>query len=69
MIENEPGIIGYMCTIDYECELGYAAGGNTIYPSLDDLKKNHPMWEQCGVVEVKVIFVKNVVESNGWGVK
>ena len=66
---KEHGVIGYMCAIDYDYELGRAAGGNTIYPSVEDLKKNHSMWEECGIVEVKVILVKNVVQTNGWGVK
>lgn len=66
---KEHGVIGYMCTIDYEYELGRASGGNTIYPTLEDLKKHHSMWNECGVVEVKVIFVKNVVQTNGWGMK
>lgn len=69
MTGNDTGIIGYMCTIDYECELGNAAGGNVVYPSIEDLKKNHHCWEQCGIVEVRVMLGETVVHSNWWGTK
>ena len=32
-------VLGWMCAIDFSCELGEALGGNTIYPSLEDLQK------------------------------
>ena len=54
-------IIGYMCAVDFECELGAALGGNTVYPSIEDLKKNHECWEECGIVEVKVQFIREIV--------
>jgi hypothetical protein len=41
-----------MCAIDFSCELGEALGGNTIYPSLEDLQKNHECLEHCGFEEV-----------------
>jgi len=43
---------GWMCAIDFSCELGEALGGNTIYPSLEDLQKNHECLEHCGFEEV-----------------
>lgn len=39
MKEAEPNIvIGYMDRTDFDCELGYADGGNVIYPSVKNLK-------------------------------
>ena len=39
--ENEDGsVIVYMCGTDWECEVGMASGGNTVYPSVEDLKRN-----------------------------
>ena len=59
MSEEEPRY-GYMCKIDWDWELGVAMGGNTIYPSLEDLKSNHDL--DCGVVKVK-ITLEEVIEK------
>ncbi len=48
--------VGYMCMVDFDCELGNACGGNTVYPSIDDLKKNRRCVSECGIVEVHVHF-------------
>lgn len=56
----------FMCKADFEHELGEAAGGNTIFPSLEDAKANLKCWKQCGIVEVKVEFVKTVERGTGW---
>lgn len=45
---------GYMCSIDFDWELGEAMGGSTIYPSVEDLKEHHVPWESCGIVEVEI---------------
>ena len=47
-------IKGYMCFIDWNYELGNAAGGTLVYASINDLKDNHKCWEECGIVEVLV---------------
>jgi hypothetical protein len=47
-------ITGYMCLIDYQLELGGAVGGNTVFPSIEDLKRHHDCWEECGIVRVEV---------------
>lgn len=52
---TEP-IRGYMCQIDWECELG-SAPSNTIYSSLEELKEQHNCWAECGIVEVEVRLV------------
>jgi len=54
--------VGYMCMIDFEHELGRARGGSVVYPSVENLKENHAPWEECGIVEVKISFVRTVVE-------
>ena len=61
--EDDGSVIGFMCMIDWEFELGAACGGNRIYPSLDDLKQNHPCWKACGVAEVEVRIKSVAVPS------
>ena len=61
--DNENVVTGYMCMIDWECEIGAASGGNKIYPSIEDLKASHTCWEGCGIVEVKVHFSKVICEA------
>lgn len=58
--EEDGTVIGYMCLIDWECELGAASGGNRIFPSVEDLKAHHTCWESCGIVEVKVAYSKTI---------
>lgn len=53
----------YMCEIDWDYELGEALGGNVLYSSVEDLKKNHPH-EQCGIVEVEVTLTKIIKHTN-----
>ena len=51
---------GFMYQTDFDHELGNACGGNTIYPSIEDIKKNRRCVGGCGIVEVNVHFVKVV---------
>lgn len=53
-------VYGYMCEIDWDHELGESLGGSRVYPSLADLKHNHTMWKECGIVKVKVSKVKSI---------
>lgn len=55
---------GYMCMIDFDHELGEAMGGNKIYPSVADLKRNHKMWKECGIVEVSIQFVSEIAPQD-----
>jgi hypothetical protein len=60
--ENEDGsVTGYMCRIDWECELGQARDGNKVYPSVDGLREYHTCADTCGIVEVAVFFRKLVL--------
>jgi hypothetical protein len=51
-----------MCAIDFSCELGEAPCGNTIYPSLEDLRKNHECLDHCGYEEVVTMSKKDFNE-------
>ena len=62
--EEDGGIIGYMCKVDFECELGGALGGNRVYPDIEDLRKQRPCVDQCGIVEVRVYATRIVQEEN-----
>lgn len=64
--ENEDGTIveGYMCLVDYECELGGASGGNVVYPSLEDIRERRTCISECGIVKVAVVAIEIVQEPN-----
>jgi hypothetical protein len=55
---------GFMCRTDFLHELGDAMGGNMIYPSLNDLKRCEPCYKQCGVVEVEIKLVREVIKDS-----
>ena len=55
--------IGYMDKIDFECEIGLASGGNTIYPSIEDLKEHKKCVSECGIVKVEVKLIEVIEES------
>jgi len=57
---------GYMCTTDFNWEVGEALGGTTIYPSVEDLKHHRKCVEKCGVVKVEVKLVEVVEPGKGW---
>ena len=54
----------YMCKTDFEFELGYAAGGNIVYSSVEDLKYCRPCVECCGIVAVKIEYAYTVEEGS-----
>lgn len=57
----------YMCQTDFDYELGNAAGGNVIFASLEDAKEHLKCWESCGIVEVKVTYVRTAVDATDEG--
>lgn len=59
--EDDGTVIGYMCTTDWECELGAAQGGNTIFASMEDALETLNCARGCGIVEVRVRFSKEVL--------
>lgn len=60
--EREP-VRGFMCRIDWGHELGSEVSGSRVYPSEDDLRRNHSCADACGIVEVEVRLVRVVVEG------
>jgi hypothetical protein len=50
----------YMDYVDFMYELGSAAGGNKVFPSVRNLKENRTCWPTCGIVEVEVRLVRIV---------
>ena len=54
----------YTCGIDFQHEIGNAASGNTIYASVEDLKKHRPCWKGCGIVELDLKLSKWIVEQD-----
>lgn len=56
------GIEGFMCLTDWDHELGYASGGNRIYPSEEDIKKYSKCVGECGIAKVRTTFVEVAME-------
>lgn len=61
--EKNGRVLGYMCGVDWQHEIGMAAGGNVIYASPEDCADRRGCTEECGIVEVKVSFSKWVKEQ------
>ena len=61
---NKDFVIGYMDLTDFECEVGMASGGNTIYPSPEDVLANRSCAVECGIVEVKVEATRVIQERS-----
>jgi hypothetical protein len=55
---------GFMCKVDFDCELGAAVGGVLVYPSLADLRKHRSCLAECGIVEVRVGLLGVVQEPD-----
>ena len=55
--------IVYVDGVDFSSHLGGAADskGAVVYNSLDDLKKGEKCWEECGVIEAKLSFIRYIV--------
>lgn len=64
--EDDSGaVVGYMDLTDFECELGAALGGNLIFPSVRDVRRNLKCADACGIVEVEVRFRRIMREPTG----
>ncbi len=64
MEPDERIVIGYMCGVDWDHELGEALGGNVVYPSESDLIANKHCTDECGIVEVEIRLKRRVKESD-----
>jgi hypothetical protein len=60
--EDDGSVIGYMCLIDFECELGAALDGNIVYPSPENCREHRKCIDGCGMVEVEVRFRRVIQE-------
>lgn len=58
--EDRTKVVCYMCAIAWEYEIGHDRVGSKIYPSVAALKEAHPMWEECGIVEVEVTVLGTI---------
>jgi hypothetical protein len=56
-------VTGFMCKIEWDYNIGKAASGVTIYPTLETLRRYHGSIEECGIVEVEV-SIKEIVEES-----
>jgi hypothetical protein len=54
---NPRPVVGYMCKIDFDHELGENTRGNRVYPSVEDLLRHHAPGKECGIVKVEVRFL------------
>ena len=61
---DERVVKGFMCGVDWQHELGAAAGGNRIFATVEDLKRCYPCVEECGIVEVGVRLKRWVLEQD-----
>lgn len=61
---EEKIVTGYMCGVDWDCEIGNALGGNIIYCSEADLIENKRCTDQCGIVEVEIRLKRRIKESD-----
>ena len=50
----------YMCKTDFELELGLAAGGVSVYSSIEDLEEHRKCVKEggCGIVKVTMELVE-----------
>lgn len=57
--------VGFMCKVDYECELGKAEGVTPIYPSVGDLRKHRTCVDECGIVKV-LVYLDAVIQDENY---
>ena len=57
----------YMCTTEFDCELGEHSHGVRVFPSVEELKDKCSCWPECGIVEVEC-RVKEIVEEGRYPV-
>lgn len=50
----------YMCGTDWNTDLPLGANDVKLYTSLEVFKKTRTCWQECGIVEVKIIKTKTI---------
>lgn len=53
----------YMDAVDWDHELGEAAGGTKLYASLEDMINENGCTESCGAVKVEVVKIEQVLPT------
>lgn len=53
----------YVDGTDWRYEIGEAADGNKVYPSVECAKEESKCWEECGIVKCQLVFKQWVVEE------
>lgn len=56
--------VGYMCKVDFDHEVGYAMGGNIIYPSAEDCVEWRKCTDSCGLVKVQLKYIATVKRAH-----
>ena len=54
----------YMCAIDWQHELGEVRDYTKVYSTIEDLKRQHTYWAECGIVEVEITLSKWIEDQN-----
>ncbi len=54
----------YICGVDWQHEIGAAAGKMDYYNSVEELKRHKKCWKECGIVKLKVSLDSWVEEQN-----
>lgn len=49
---------GYMCGMDFDCELAERRGGVPVYSSVEDLAASRSCIKHCGVARVRVVLLE-----------
>jgi hypothetical protein len=60
--QNKPRY-GYIDATDWDHELGEAMGGTKIYCSKEDILRERSCVKECGIIKVKISFVKRVTKG------
>jgi hypothetical protein len=60
---KQGSVEAFMCTVEFDYELGHALSGNKLYPHAEDLKENHKCWQSCGISKVAVSLISEVVPA------
>lgn len=61
---KDKSIKAYMCGIDWSCDLPLGANDVKLYTSLSAIKRNRTCIKECGIVEVRVTKVRNVLKGD-----
>lgn len=62
---DDDGIYMYMCSTDFDYEMGYATDTSFgLYSTVESLKRFKPCVETCGITRVKVVFDRVEQEPN-----